>query len=184
MRVGGGPDLVPVTRVHPAHAPSLYTTPQEWWRVDEGDPAPRMGPGYLLVALHHPPHPPVLPMAPFDLAAILENPREGMYHGRAQTCGVVKRNSWPGTETHTLTLISHTHSPALVCHAPLNLARSLTPTCVYVCLHLVSRGKLAVRGNNNCIFYECSRVSRSKTPQFQSRDRRMRFVIYDMSQMK
>lgn len=115
-------------------------------------------------------------MAPFDLAAILEIPREGLDPGRAQTCGVVKRNSWPGTETHTLTLISHTHSPALICHAPLNLARSLTPTCVYACLHLVSRGKLAVRGNNNCIFYECVHVSRAKMQQFDC----VWFVIFMM----
>lgn len=117
------PDSVPVTRVPTSSSP-LYT---QWWRVDERNPAPTMG--YLLIT----PPPPVLPMAPLDLAAILEIPREGTDHGRAQTCGVVKRNSWPGPETHTPdTDITHTlSSPSFVMLLLTSLAHSHQPVCTF-----------------------------------------------------
>lgn len=111
-----------------------------------------MGPVCLLVMLHHHP-PPVLPGAPFDLAAILEIPREGMYHRRAQTCGVVKRNSWPGTETHTLTLISHTHTlqPSFVMLLLTSLTHSHQP--VYTLAFMLSAIENYLSGVTITVFF-------------------------------
>lgn len=89
------------------HSPS-----SEQGQVDKRNPAPTTGLSRLgCSASSSSSHPHPLTLYPsFDLAVVLQIPREGMDHWRAKTCGIVKRNSWLDTETHTPWHWYHTHT--------------------------------------------------------------------------
>lgn len=138
-------DLLPSANVPPQsslRSPSPHTVNQKGlFPSDKRNPTLAIGQTVLgRSALSSPPTPP----PPIPMLLLIWQ----WYTGDSQRgdgspqgpkhVGLLRETAGQAKETYTLTLISYTHSRATISHAPLGLARLVTPPCVYLGLHLVS----------------------------------------------